>query len=235
MKTNFQLLATFALATGVNYSAFCQNWETGGNNVTPGEYLGSQNNQPLLFRTNNIQRLYLNENRTTTNPAPGFPSPVTTNGFLGINTDNPVAPLHIKGGSFVPGGGTIGGYRNWMNRGMLISDNTDNLYIGLKASDVSEGNDAVINWGDNIDATGGPDNLRFIFTSHSIYGLPSSSMDGLEIMRMIDNGNIGMGPMFTNTNRPNSLLHMNREGNLATYLQISNTNGTGQTATDGLR
>jgi hypothetical protein len=55
MKVQYKLLATFALAITVNYSAFGQ-WQTNGNNVVVGQFLGSINNQPINIFTNNIQR-----------------------------------------------------------------------------------------------------------------------------------------------------------------------------------
>lgn len=34
-------------------------WATGGNAVSPGDFLGTTNNQPLLFRTNGLQQMQL--------------------------------------------------------------------------------------------------------------------------------------------------------------------------------
>ena len=58
MKTAKQIVMPLAIALlmGINQEVEAQNWLTAGNNVTPGQYLGSQNNQPLNIRTANIQR-----------------------------------------------------------------------------------------------------------------------------------------------------------------------------------
>lgn len=78
------------------------------------------------------------------NPALGFlPPMINTSGFVGINTTSPYAPLHIKGNSPVLG---MGGYRSWMNTGMLISNDTDNMYFGLRPSEIPGGQDASINY-----------------------------------------------------------------------------------------
>jgi hypothetical protein len=42
-------------------SVFAQPWQTIiGNAVPPGAFMGTTNNQPLNFRTNNIQRITVN-------------------------------------------------------------------------------------------------------------------------------------------------------------------------------
>lgn len=79
------------------------------------------------------------------------------------------------------------GWRNWMDVGTFIAQNSDNMYIGLK----NEGNDrydAVISWGDNpTPVLGiGPDYLRIIFTSTQTppFGSgPGQANDGLEMAR----------------------------------------------------
>ncbi len=218
----------------VPLTTMAQDWHLGGNFVPLSQQpiLGTNNNFPLRIRTNQIERIHINGTGTTPNPSPGFPGPITTTGFVGFNNALPMAPIHIKG---LNGGGAIGGYRSWMNTGMLISNSTDNMYFGLMPTGVNEGNDAIINWGDNIDDGFGPDNMRFIFTSYANSGVPSSAQNGLEIMRLIYNGNVGIGPVFSNTGLPASLLHLNRELSRATFIQLTNQNGTGQTANDGLR
>ncbi|MDD2982367.1 MAG: tail fiber domain-containing protein [Crocinitomicaceae bacterium] len=108
MKVNFTRLATFALLMGVNYSAFCQNWLTNGNNVTAGQFLGSINNQPLLFRTANVNRMHINGNGIITNGA-------NASGFIGIGTNVPSAPLHIVGTQ-------VANAQGW-RRGLTLSNN----------------------------------------------------------------------------------------------------------------
>ena len=87
------------------------------------------------------------------------PSPIMTFdtlGNIGIGTVNPLTKLHI--GEYDTYSGFGGGNREWMDIGLSMSWNTDNMYIGLK----DEGEDqktAVIAWGDNED-----DELRFVYT-----------------------------------------------------------------------
>lgn len=55
MKLEFKHLLMFVLVIGINYSAFSQ-WQPTGNNVTTGQYLGSNNNMPLRIFTNGVER-----------------------------------------------------------------------------------------------------------------------------------------------------------------------------------
>jgi hypothetical protein len=124
MITNFTRLATFALLFGVNYSAFCQlNWQTTGNVVTPGQFIGSTNNQPLRIRTNNNQRMHINQSGTTFNGVP-------TDGYIGIgfNPTDIRSRLTITGTNNTPGF-TGGGYRAWMRTGVFCLENSDLFFI----------------------------------------------------------------------------------------------------------
>jgi hypothetical protein len=94
------------------------------------------------------------------------------NGNVGIGTNNPQSMLHI-------GDGLSNGYRPWMIRGTLVSQDTDNVFFGLKNEGADRKN-AVIAWGDNRD-----DVFKFIFT------LSGGSADGQEIMSLQPNGTVG--------------------------------------------
>jgi hypothetical protein len=98
------------------------------------------------------------------------------NGNVGIGTTNPLSMLHI-------GDGLGGGYRPWMVRGTLVSEDTDTVFFGLKNEGLDR-KDAVIAWGDNTDE-GLRDAFRFIFAAS---GGPA---DGQEIMRLESNGTVG--------------------------------------------
>ncbi|MBI3240024.1 MAG: hypothetical protein HYZ43_14470 [Flavobacteriia bacterium] len=86
------------------------------------------------------------------------------------------------------------GWRNWMDLGMLVTNSTDNLWIGLKprtgtATQANDRLDAVINWGNNgNDPINGTDVMRFIFTADSLSIQDTASAaimpDGLEVMRL---------------------------------------------------
>jgi hypothetical protein len=97
---------------------------------------------------------------------------VTAPGNVGIGTINPQSMLHI-------GDGLGGGYRPWMIRGTLVSQDSDTVFFGLKNEGLDR-KDTVIAWGDNIE-----DVFRFIFTAN---GGPA---DGQEIMRLQANGTVG--------------------------------------------
>lgn len=73
-------------------------WSHKGDNLTGSEAIGSINNQPLIFKTNNTERMRLSEN-----------------GNLGIGTNNPTEALELEGnirfsGALMPNGsaGTSG-------------------------------------------------------------------------------------------------------------------------------
>lgn len=115
---------------------------------------------------------------------------VTRKVGIGTGTNNPNdlrSLLNI-------GDGSIPGYRPWMERGTLVSGDTDNVFFGLKREG-DDRRDAVIAWGDNpIDV------FRFIFTE------VGGSADGQEIMRLQPNGRVGIG-----TATPSRKLHAEGE------------------------
>jgi hypothetical protein len=101
---------------------------------------------------------------------------------LGYNIGNALGPIQLKNG-----------WRSWMDLGMLVSNTTDNVWIGLKprvgnATQTNDQLDAVINWGNNGNALSGTDVMRFIFTAEPLSTLDSASNaitnDGLEVMRL---------------------------------------------------
>lgn len=177
---------------------------------------------------------------------------ISPNGYFANNT--PRAMLHLDGLNNTGNPGFPGDWRSWMKTGVYIRENSDAMYVGLKDEFATAGinrSDAVISWSDDP-TVGGPDKLRFLFTSTST-GLGTgsdprngTSYSGYQMMCMqpfpaITNGagfpvgHVGIGPMFSNTQFPQNRLHMNAEDNLANFLQISNQNGTGATGTDGLQ
>jgi hypothetical protein len=118
----------------------------------------------------------LNESNQTAPPSAIINGTLFVTNNVGIGTDNPQAMLHI-------GDGLTGGYRPWMVRGTLVSEESDNVFFGLKNEGLDR-KDAVIAWGDNIDAPFA-DSFRFIFVAN---GGPA---DGQEIMRLEANGTVG--------------------------------------------
>ncbi len=109
---------------------------------------------------------------------------IFTQGNVGIGVINPLSRLHI-------GGNPSGTTRAWMINGLLVGDDSDGAYFGLK-NEGSDRKDAIIAWGDNPD-----ENLRFLFNAS---GLTTSS----EYMRILGtNGNVGI-----NTTTPSAKLEV---------------------------
>ena len=141
--------------------------------------------------------LYLSNAITTYHVIPGN---------VGIGNNSPVAMLQI--GEKIA---NFGGYRDWMNIGTLYSQYTDNMYVGLRSTNDINVHDAIINWGNNPNGTSGQgtDRLRFVFTALIGGGFAASGTDGLEIARMVTDGNtgrMGVGDFFTTAIDPLSTL-----------------------------
>jgi hypothetical protein len=187
-------------------------------------------------------------------------SVINTEGYIGMGNFNTNTPLndvgtgpwtllHLYGPNNFSAGFFGSGFRTWMKTGMSVYENSDHLYIGMKDEIALTGgtnfSDAVMAWGDDGGAS--PDDMRFIFTEAApaagfCTNCPTNStgFNGREIMRMIYNGNVGIGPVFSKmpllgTSQPQSMLHMNIDGNQSLWLQMTNQLGTGQSANDGIR
>jgi hypothetical protein len=235
-------------------------WKRGGNLVAPPGQGGSNNifgtmwNSPIYTFTGGTGKTRLNANLTTT--VNGVNKQF--NGYFGIspfgffNNNTPYAMLHLYGKNNAPGFGPGAGWRQWMETGLLMNENSDGMYVGLKQETGTNRSDAIINWSDDPSGASGPDKLRFIHTGANVGNGGTQfdprdpfSLDGYEYMRMtaqgVNNalgyasGHIGIGPLFTNTNFPQARLHMHSEDNLTNYLQISINAVTGIAATDGTR
>ena len=218
MKVNFTRLATFALAIGVNYSAFSQNWELSGNAIGATDYLGTNNNFPLRLRTVQSQPIKFftgNTQRMTILGADnllGSPQFATERaGNVGIGTRHPLTLLHMGGE-----GASGAGWRDWMDIGTYYASRGgfDNMYVGLRRLS-SDRNEAIINFGNNPSSNGGNggngDQLRFVFSAAPGNGIASSN-DGFEIARMwvdgLDNGRMGIGDFFTAGTQPQNTLEI---------------------------
>lgn len=143
-----------------------------------------------------------------------------------------------------------------MRNGILLSNNFDAGFIGVRKMPNSSNpgdddvSDFVINWSDNpgVDPSlRGPDNLVFNFTlgnGSNNDDLSGDSEYGRETMRMNSNGNIGIGPRFSNDHQPKSTFHQHQENSSDSWYQITNqamtiagnqTEPTAINATNGLR
>ncbi|MCC6689936.1 MAG: hypothetical protein IT235_00240 [Bacteroidia bacterium] len=67
-------------------TVFAQQWSTSGNVLSNGDFLGSTNNFPLIFKTNGGARLY-----------------ITETGYVGIGTSTPAQMLDVSGNVNVNG------------------------------------------------------------------------------------------------------------------------------------
>lgn len=86
---------------------------TGNNNITTSNFLGTTNSQPLIIKTNNIERIRF-----------------MANGNIGIGTKSPESKLHVFKGS----AGTVTGYPD----APLIVESSNHSYINLLAPDANE-------------------------------------------------------------------------------------------------
>jgi hypothetical protein len=124
---------------------------------------------------------------------------IFTQGNVGIATANPLTRLQI-------GNSPSGTYRAWMEYGLLIGDDSDGVFIGIK-DEGSDQEDAIIAWGDNPG-----DDLRFLYNA-------SSTTTSAEIMTLQPDGDIGIGEV-----NPSNKLSIG--ANLGTGYGISLNSGT---------
>jgi hypothetical protein len=100
----------------------------------------------------------------------------------------------------------VGGHRRWMNTGTYLQRRSDNTFFGMRHREGTntfggDQNDAIIAWGDNDSPANRLDALRFVFCApYSSTALVGSAehLNGLEIMRVHPEGNIGMGDFSLN-------------------------------------
>ena len=96
-------------------------WALTGNSITGTEFLGTTNNQPLVIRTNNTERMR-----------------VTATGDVGIGTNSPAATLDVVGTAQVSGNTSVGGNLSVGGNGSVTGDLTvdGNTTLGNAATDV---------------------------------------------------------------------------------------------------
>ena len=199
------------------------------NITTPGNNIVGSNagfNVPIIVRTNGVSRIQFNANLTsaTTNAA----TPQNKDGFIGINTTDPWSRLTLFSGAYTP----CGGYRPWHREGINIQTNNDQFWFGHKSFGNPDQQNATINWSDDPGSSGaGPDHfvINFTATSGNLLNYPSpgvnpnaQTLDGREMMRITDGGNVGIGARFNNTFAPSSNLHIHQHNDVSSWMQISN-------------
>lgn len=221
-------------------------WLRTGNNAgsNNGNVIGTFFSSPFYLYTGNELRLRVNDDVTS---SVNTLAPMPRHGFIGIghnpNQQNfwwdvagnpgPYSLLHLNGDG---SGAQALGYRNWMRGGITITSNDDLAYLGHRANSLDI-TDLVFAWSDNAGPSQyGPDNLTFVFTSATGSGnndLNGDHPNGREILRMTGDGNVGIGPRFTNAAQPRSMLHLNAPNAADATLQLTSQNN-GQLASDGL-
>ncbi len=183
--------------------------------------------EPINFFTANAQRMTI-VGATTPNLFP--PNTSTTYpvrvGNVGIGNTDPSTMLHI--GNIV---NQSGGYRDWMNVGVLSDVNSDNMYIGLKNID-GERTEAIINFGNDPSQFTNGDRMRFIFTGAVVAtnGI-SSGADGLELGHFWTDGTnprLGIGDFQTPNLDPQNTLEILSSASSPTRsgLRFSNLDAT---------
>ncbi|MDD2982365.1 MAG: hypothetical protein PHQ74_03165 [Crocinitomicaceae bacterium] len=193
----------------LSISALSQGGAAG--NAFPGTFLGWNNTNginPLLFKTNNTNRLKINGNLSYT--LNGYAGARDGNLLIGLSNNllstgqniftgssGAFSLLHING----PGSGVQEfGYRPWMQTGITFTDNNDLSYMGLRkvgsGFDITE---TVIGWADNQGTGVGPDCVAFRFfgggngsTIISTNLLETSDLDGLHIAQFAPTGELGL-------------------------------------------
>lgn len=104
----------------------------------------------------------------------------------------PKAHLHIHGdnqAAGLPGFGS--GLRTWFNTGVLMSEGTDAMYVGMRSLATNQ-NYAVINWSDDAFGGTGSDFLSFNYTSNpGIVANQANTIGGQELGRFSPTPNSG--------------------------------------------
>lgn len=155
---------------------------------------------------------------------------------IGIGNEYPVSMLHI-GDDIVNNGRPCTapihaneGWRDWMTFGTFYTENSDNMYVGMK-DEGPDRKDAIIDWGDdatgNNCTNGGPDHLRFIFTEDcgNVEDFPAGE-NGLEVARVTPQGYWGIGTTYYNTSCGSVVdptVRLEVVDGSATQLRLSNT------------
>jgi len=111
------------------YSQSGQKWATGGNPASLGDFLGTTNNFPLVFKTSNIERFR-----------------ITETGNFGIGLSNPTNKFEVSGNSLFNGDMNIIGKLIITD---TVSSNTPNIEVTILKTDRILPIDSAIHFGDS--------------------------------------------------------------------------------------
>ncbi|MBN8879448.1 MAG: hypothetical protein J0I32_18005 [Sphingobacteriales bacterium] len=201
MKLIFTLFSIFAFFC----SAYSQNWLTSGNSgTTSSNFIGTTDNQPLLFRTNNIQRFHITNDGKT----------VVGAGLPGYD-----AILTIRSNSGALGGSklVLDGANAISNPGLIISTtNTNHYYPSITFESA--------NWGATV-----INQYEGLWHSVPVGKRYSWIIGTVRAMRLTTNGNLLIGTETENTARlklsgsGGMLAEFTDAGTTAGYIRIRNS------------
>ena len=177
-------IAFFALSS-VMIAQTVPYWKLGGNPAglpvdavnTTNNYLGTNaaNNTFLKIGVQGSQDIFIDNNPAQLYPPSqvgNFPQGGHWVGLgrifapstgPGANTTlSPKAHLHIHGRNNSPYTAYTGFTRNWFDTGVLLTEESDGMYVGLKRSGLNQSN-AIIKWSDDAGVNAPTDFLQFNF------------------------------------------------------------------------
>ena len=173
---NFKLIIVQSLFLFGQIITYAQS-TSGTNTWVAGRYLGYDalsGTNPLLFRTNNLNRMKLNS--TVSYPVNGYAGVRDGDLLIGqsiggnytSNTEGAASLLHLNGRIFSTGTMAFLGHRPWMQTGITMTDNDDLSYFGLRqVNGLIDLTETTITWSNDNDIPGdvGPDDMVFGFTN----------------------------------------------------------------------
>ncbi len=128
-----KLMISFLLLSGaiINLTYSQTEWDTGGNYISGGEYLGADGNSLFPLELKTIPSLPINFYTTNTQRMT-----ITSGGLVGIGTTNPIHKLDINDGNI----NLITSTRGYMISKQFVlwhNGNARNIYVGENAGNAT--------------------------------------------------------------------------------------------------
>lgn len=117
------------LITQTTYSQSGQKWATDGNSASTGDFIGTKNNFPLVFKTSNIERCR-----------------ITPSGNFGVGLTNPINRFEVSGNSLFDGNVDIVGKLNFTD---TSNSNSPNIIVPVLETGRILPINSVIHFGDS--------------------------------------------------------------------------------------